>query len=135
MYCSRSYLQYEFQEPLQSSVHIAANESRMRVGLNELHQLLRSFSYTYQTQLLAWCNRQQPQTTPLGSDFQRVHVALTDFTALLRSMDIIHENHVQLCGPIRERLEQLRYKQMQRSGKQLHREQKSIRVCSHVVIC
>ena len=89
----------------------------MRVGLTELQQLMRSFSYCYQTQLRAWCNKQQPQLSQLGADFKRVHGELKDFTELLRNMDLIHDNHVKLCGPIRERLEQLRYKQLQRDGK------------------
>ena len=54
----------------------------LKLVLSELSQLVLGFSYCFENEMRAWCNKRQPQLTDLGSAFKRVHNMLQQFTAV-----------------------------------------------------
>ncbi|KAK2194237.1 hypothetical protein NP493_1g04033 [Ridgeia piscesae] len=81
-------------------------KSKLRLVLSELSQLITSFSYCFENELVAWCNKPSPVLNDLGPAFKKVHILLQQFTKacvrpflklLTEGLSTIRQSHDKLC--------------------------------------
>ncbi|KAI0222381.1 hypothetical protein LSAT2_026392 [Lamellibrachia satsuma] len=72
-------------------------KSKLRLVLTELSQLITSFSYCFENELVAWCNKPTPVLNDLGPAFKKVYILLQQFTKLTDGLGTIRQSHNKLC--------------------------------------
>ena len=55
-------------------------KSKLRLILSELSQLITTFSYCFENELVAWCNKPTPILNDFGPAFKKVYILLQQFT-------------------------------------------------------
>ncbi|XP_076448582.1 uncharacterized protein LOC143285220 [Babylonia areolata] len=76
----------------------------LQLVMGEVSQLVLSFTYCYENEMLPWCRREPPHLSQLGPLLRRVHALTQQFAQMLQGLHKIRQSYRKLSDGVTDKL-------------------------------